>query len=125
MPSGLRPLYPRERNPAPVVQEARWESGPVWTCTENYASTGFRSLNRPARSESLYRLRYTGLIYLWCRAELLDRLLQFWVDNILPDVISVRVILDLLMSAVSSVPGVSVMFTMLDSHSTRLFMQKL
>jgi hypothetical protein len=92
MPSAPRPLYPRERDPAHVVQEAGWDSGPISTGTENYASTGFQSLDRPARSESLYRLRYTGRIYLWCAAELLDRLLQFCVEHILPNVISVSMI---------------------------------
>jgi len=31
---------------------------PVWRCAENLAPTGIRSPNRPARSQSLYRLRY-------------------------------------------------------------------
>jgi hypothetical protein len=26
----LQPLYPREREPVPTVQEAGWSSGPVW-----------------------------------------------------------------------------------------------
>jgi hypothetical protein len=26
-----RPLYPRERDPVPTVQEAGWATGPVWT----------------------------------------------------------------------------------------------
>jgi len=26
-----RPLYPRERDPVPIVQETGWASGPVWT----------------------------------------------------------------------------------------------
>ena len=30
---------------------------------ENFAFTGIRSLDLPARSESLYRLRYPGLRY--------------------------------------------------------------
>jgi len=34
--------------------------GPVWTGAENLASTGIRSPDRPARSESLYRLSYLG-----------------------------------------------------------------
>jgi hypothetical protein len=37
-----------------------WDPGPVWTGAENLASTGIRSPDRPARSESLYRLRYPG-----------------------------------------------------------------
>jgi hypothetical protein len=30
-----RPLYPRERDPVPIVQEAEWAQGPVWTGAEN------------------------------------------------------------------------------------------
>jgi hypothetical protein len=33
---------------------------PVWTGAENLAPTGIRSPDRPARSESLYRLSYPG-----------------------------------------------------------------
>jgi hypothetical protein len=40
----------------PIVQEAVWASGPVWTGAENLAPTGIRSPDRPARSQSLYRL---------------------------------------------------------------------
>ena len=54
-----RPLYPR-KDPVPTVQEAGWAPGPVWTDAENLAPTGVRSPDRPARSESLYRLRYPG-----------------------------------------------------------------
>jgi hypothetical protein len=31
------------RDPVPVVQEAGWASGPVWTGVENLAPTGIRS----------------------------------------------------------------------------------
>ena len=54
------PFYPRERNLNALVQEAGWTPGPVWTGAENLASTGIRSSDRPARSESLYRLSYPG-----------------------------------------------------------------
>ena len=37
-----------------------WAPGPVWTVAENLAPTGIRSPDRPARNESLYRLRYPG-----------------------------------------------------------------
>jgi hypothetical protein len=30
-----RPLYPRERDPVPILQEAGWALGPVWTGAEN------------------------------------------------------------------------------------------
>jgi hypothetical protein len=56
--SAARParLYPG-KDPIPIVQEAGWAPGPVWT--------GRKSLphldsipDRPARSQSLYRLSY-------------------------------------------------------------------
>jgi hypothetical protein len=40
------------------VQEAGWAPGPVWTGSENLAPTGIPSPDRPARSQSLYRLSY-------------------------------------------------------------------
>jgi len=49
------------KDPVPIVQEAGWAPGPVWTGAENLAPTGIRSPDRPARSESLNRLSYTGL----------------------------------------------------------------
>ena len=48
---------PRE-NPVPIVQEAGWAPGPFWTGAENLASTGIRTPDRPACSQSLYRLSY-------------------------------------------------------------------
>ena len=53
-----RPLYTPGKDKVPVVQEAGWAPGPVWTDAENLATTGIRSPDRPARSQSLYRLRY-------------------------------------------------------------------
>jgi hypothetical protein len=50
-------LYPR-KDPVPIVQEAGWAPGPFWTGAENLAPTGIQSLDRPARSQLLYRLRY-------------------------------------------------------------------
>ena len=49
------------KDPVPIVQEAGWAPGPIWIGVENLAPTGIRSPDRPARSESLYRLRYPGL----------------------------------------------------------------
>jgi len=53
-----RPLFTPGKEPVPIVQEAGWASGPVWTGAETLAPTGVRSPDRPARSQSLYRLRY-------------------------------------------------------------------
>jgi hypothetical protein len=55
-----QPLYPTERDPVPIVQEARWASGPVLTGAENLVPNRIRSPDRTAHSESLYRLSYPG-----------------------------------------------------------------
>ena len=46
------------KDPVPILQEAGWASVPVWTGAENLAPTGIWSPDRPARWQSLYRLRY-------------------------------------------------------------------
>ena len=53
-----RPLFTPGKDSVPIVQEAGWALGPVWTGAENLAPTGIRSPDRPARSQSLYQLRY-------------------------------------------------------------------
>jgi hypothetical protein len=50
-----RPLYPRERNPGPLIQEVGWPIGPVLQLGKS-RPTGIRSPDRPASTESLYRL---------------------------------------------------------------------
>jgi hypothetical protein len=47
-------------DPVPIVQEAGWAPGPVWTGAENLAPTGIRTPDHPAHNESLYRLSYPG-----------------------------------------------------------------
>jgi hypothetical protein len=42
----------------PLVQEAWWAQGPVWTDEENLARNRIQSQDRAARSESLYQLSY-------------------------------------------------------------------
>ena len=51
---------PPGNDPVPIVQEAGWETLPVWRGAENLAPIGIRSPDRPARAESLYRLSYPG-----------------------------------------------------------------
>jgi len=46
------------KDPVPIVQEADWSPGPVWTVAENLALPEIRSPDHPARSQSLYPLRY-------------------------------------------------------------------
>jgi len=52
-----RPPFTPRNDPVPIVQEAGWVPGPVWTGAENLASTGVWSPHRPARSQLLYPLR--------------------------------------------------------------------
>ena len=53
-----RPLFAPGKDPVPIVQEAGWAPGPVWTGAENLTPTGIWSPDRPARSQSLYQLCY-------------------------------------------------------------------
>ena len=48
-----RPIFTPGKDPVPIVQEAGWAPGPVWTGAENLAPTGIRSPNLPTRSQSL------------------------------------------------------------------------
>jgi len=54
------PIYPRERDLVPIVSEAGWAPGLVWTGTENLASTRIQSPDHPARSELLHHLHYAA-----------------------------------------------------------------
>jgi hypothetical protein len=58
----IRPLFTPGKDPVPIVQEAGWAPGLVWTGAENLAPIGIRSPDRPARSQSLYQLRHPALI---------------------------------------------------------------
>jgi hypothetical protein len=42
---------PQERDPVPIVLDAKRSSGSFWMCPENLASTGVRTLDRPAPSK--------------------------------------------------------------------------
>jgi len=60
-----RSLFTPGKDPVPIVQEAGWAPGSVWTGAENLVHTGTRSPDRPARSQSLYRLRYPAHNVRW------------------------------------------------------------
>jgi len=53
-----RPLFTPGKDLVPIVQEAGWAPGSVWTGAENLDATGIRSPDHPARSQSLYLLCY-------------------------------------------------------------------
>jgi hypothetical protein len=54
----LSVLFTPGKDPVPIVQEAEWAPGSVSIGAESLVPTGIRSLDRPARSQWLYRLRY-------------------------------------------------------------------
>jgi len=57
-----RPLFTPEKQPVPILQEAGWVPGSVWT---DGGSRPHRDSipDRPARSQSLYRLSYRTHFY--------------------------------------------------------------
>ena len=50
-----------KKAPLPIVG---WVPGRVWPGAGNLVPTGIRSPDRPARSQSLYRLRYPDTMFL-------------------------------------------------------------
>jgi hypothetical protein len=57
-------LFTPRKDPVPIVQEAGWAPGPVWTGAENLAPTGIRSADCPARSQSFSKRWYWNL-WIW------------------------------------------------------------
>jgi len=51
---------PQESYLVPMLQEGEWGPRPVCPGSEQLFPTWIRSPDRPARSKSLYRLRYPG-----------------------------------------------------------------
>ena len=64
------------KDPVPIVQEAGWAPGPVWTGTVSLTPTGIPSPDRPAHSQSLYRLSYPA--HSWSKAALIFKLNPTW-----------------------------------------------
>lgn len=53
--STLRLLYPREKDPVPILQKAAWAPGPGWSCAENLDPAGIQFQD----SYGLVASRYT------------------------------------------------------------------
>jgi len=56
-------LHSWERARVPIVQDAGWTLGLVWTGAENLACSGIQFLDRPTCSMSLYQLSYLSVTY--------------------------------------------------------------
>ena len=67
-----RPLFTSRKDPVPIVQEAGWTPGPVWTGAGNLAPTGIRSPDRPAVTS-----RYTD--YATPPTQNIKPHIKFWV----------------------------------------------
>jgi len=48
------------KDPVPIVQEAGWAPGPVWTAAENLAPTGIQSPDHPSHSSAAIRTTLPG-----------------------------------------------------------------
>jgi hypothetical protein len=75
-----RPLFTPGKDRVPIVQEAGWDPGPVCTGAENLAPTGIGSVDRPVRSQSLYRLSYRAHKQI-LRLQTKKTLLEGWFKN--------------------------------------------
>ena len=53
-----RPRFTPGKNPVPIVQEARWAPGPVWTGEKSRPPPGFDPRTVQPVAQSLYRLSY-------------------------------------------------------------------
>jgi len=60
-----RPHFTLGKDPVPILKEAGWTPGPVWTGGKSrpHRDFFFSIPNRPARSQSLYRLSYPAHMY--------------------------------------------------------------
>ena len=74
-----RPFYPRERDPVPLVEQAGWAPVPGWTGAGNLVFTGIRSLDCPARRESIHLIAPAGTIY--CHVAELTMLKITWLHH--------------------------------------------
>ena len=59
-----RPHFTPGNDPVPIVQEAGWAPGSVWTGGKSRSHRDSIP-DRPARSQSLYRLSYPAHVHLW------------------------------------------------------------
>jgi hypothetical protein len=57
-----QPLYPLERDPVPIVHEARWTTGLVLIGVGSPAHKEVQTPDCPAHSRSLYCLCYPGCL---------------------------------------------------------------
>ena len=62
--STLRPHFTPGKDPLPILEEAGWAPGPVWTGGKSRLHRDSIP-DRPAHTQSLYRLSYPAHIYIY------------------------------------------------------------
>ena len=73
--STSRPHFTPGKDPVPILQESGWAPGPVWTCGKSRPHRDSIP-DRPASSQSVYRLSYPAHIYIYV-------CILFWVLDIM------------------------------------------
>ena len=80
-----RPHFTPRRHPVPIVHEAWWAPGAVWT-GEKSRPHHDTIPDRPARSQSLYRLSYRAhiyiSIYIWLQVSYIILFLHFLIHTV-------------------------------------------
>jgi hypothetical protein len=61
-----RPYFTPGKDPVPIVQEAGWASGPVWTGGKSRPTPGFDLRTVQLVAQSLYRLSYPAHCTIMC-----------------------------------------------------------
>jgi hypothetical protein len=102
-----RLFYPA-KDPVPILEEAGWAPGPSWMGAENFAPTGFRCPDRPARRKSLYLLRSRGPLYGWQPIHVLLWDGGFFVPRSQPELLGLTVLARGLMILLLSILLVSI-----------------
>jgi len=75
------PFFTPRKDPVPILQEAGWATGLVWTGVENLAPHRDSILDHPACSQSLYRLSYRVYKSLSITLTLMDRKKDFKTNS--------------------------------------------
>jgi len=74
-----RPHFTPGKDPVPILEEAGWNLGPVWTDGKSHPHRD-SILHRPARSQSLYRLNYPVLTRMILKRIVNNEDGRRWVD---------------------------------------------
>jgi len=79
-----RPHFTPGKDPVPILQEAEWAPGPVWTCGKSRPHRDSIP-DRPAHNQSLYLLSYPAQTHYFIkgkifREKLLNSICVFWLS---------------------------------------------